>query len=433
MSGSNQRHRYFVGILRSAYEILHPFTEAREGQERPLPVGAKHDLGLPSRHWAIASRGWTIDDLDHVPDGEDSGPSTPDNTGDSYRLPDVGRVVVLRYEDEIEEEFIFAFFSFCLESHTVHIWAAFGVQVLLDIEDEQMRAKHVLDTAPEKSPLAEVKKHMRWRVYDFKKVYLDGLPRIMGTETFMKTYTGSIAIVLMRIKDEVVYDVHLGTAQSSERNPARCGMLKLDLYFQLHRRAFLEESCWFGMTEMVHVYLACRQIPPDDPVRPDMEHALGFLDLDHIFFERVPKSMDEAERKHYLALGVVPSSMARGTRLKEAKFDLNRWASEEKQAKVEAQWSDLSKTIPEILNTLALYTQYEASYLQFGWFAFNQTIEKLCRRISASVEETDGEQYGKLPTLVVSILEQAREVEDISMKTKRDTQLLRKKATEPTS
>ncbi|KUI53529.1 hypothetical protein VP1G_00956 [Cytospora mali] len=81
MAGSNQRHRYFVGILRSAYEILHPFTEARKRQGKAAPGGSQARPGPSIPALGNRFAGLELDDLDHVSDGEDSGPSTTDNTG----------------------------------------------------------------------------------------------------------------------------------------------------------------------------------------------------------------------------------------------------------------------------------------------------------------------------------------------------------------
>lgn len=49
----------------------------------------------------------------------------------------------------------------------------------------------------------------------------------------------------------------------------------------------------------------------EDPVWPDMEYVMGVLYLEHMFFGVIPPSMEEAERKYCLALGVLPYSIAR--------------------------------------------------------------------------------------------------------------------------
>ncbi|ROV86761.1 hypothetical protein VMCG_10893 [Cytospora schulzeri] len=657
-SGSNQRHRHFVGILRSTYEILHPFSEVKRAQKKANPGGSRPEPASSIPALGNRFMGLKVDDLDHVPENEHSGNSDPGGE-QSYRLPDVGRVAVVRDEDEIEVEFCFAILSFCLElnvvrdyvrkvwgtylagvmelmqasvltntavhlvreleqqlgatverpkkypehlypvwcfpaivnwichdlkdhghkmddyvklsrqvyatdcehgkifffdtffalkatvyddsiqssrtivpdlselytdltdthrrvfsmfplinaaaatvspfandeitrgvetmfnTHSVPIWAAFGIQLLLDIEDVELGARSVPGHHANKIPLVEVKNHVQERLQELNELHLDDLPMKMATKATIEL-DDIAAEAFKRIEDEVLKDttgeiirrvfkrpqpkIIVEPDAYLKRNPVRCGMLKLDLYLQLHRRAFQVEVSWLGITSMVHLYLACRQVFPEDPVWPDMEHVLGILDLEHTFFGGIPQSMEEAERKFCLALGVVPSSMARDSRSKGVRFevrrarllsnpstldscfekwsqnslakeqDLDDWVSdlkrrihdpvslrraarqvnvsEKKQAILCTQWSDQSRTIPEMLNTLAVYPQYEAGDIHFGWLALHQTTGQMWRKIAACVEETDGEHHTQLPFLVLAILEQAREVESIARKTK---------------
>ncbi|KAI0006514.1 hypothetical protein F4779DRAFT_596171 [Xylariaceae sp. FL0662B] len=181
------------------------------------------------------------------------------------------------------------------ETETIPIWVAFGVQLLLDIQDE-------LEAVPQKA-LREVQKHTRHKLSAIRSKNLD-------KEPFSQRPEGSqwLAMFLSAHERDVLEDNFRKQISMSggrdlsgrfvipnlddlddipglpefikERdyflriNPVKCGILKYNLYLQTHNHAVNLEGSWRGITCMVHLYVACRSLFPEDPVWPDMEYFL---------------------------------------------------------------------------------------------------------------------------------------------------------------
>lgn len=182
-----------------------------------------------------------------------------------------------------------------LQTDTVPIWVAFGLQLLLDMQDE-------LRTAPDKA-LKEVKQHARARIGEIRRRKLDKPPfdrAGQGTEwlrstldvyeldilgdNFRRTLAGGgiMDARTMRVASLDLDDLkNVPGIPEFLREPdfflrnnyVKCGMLKYGLHLHTHHYAVSFEFAWRGITSMVHLYVACRSLFPDDPVWPDMVSA----------------------------------------------------------------------------------------------------------------------------------------------------------------
>ena len=105
-------------------------------------------------------------------------------------------------------------------------------------------------------------------------------------------------------------------------HPLRCGMLKYDTYMQLHATGLGVESHTKGISDLAHLYAACRISYPDDPAWPDMEYLLERQDKNRLFIGALPQSFKEAQRKFALAIGASVTNFSRGKRSNKIKVDV---------------------------------------------------------------------------------------------------------------
>lgn len=179
-----------------------------------------------------------------------------------------------------------------LQTETAPIWVAFGLQLLLDMQDE-------LHDMPDKA-LKEVKQHARSKIGDIRRRKLDREPfsaagqgtvwlnstldcyelDILG-DNFRKTLMGGGIVDSRTMRpasfspDEIKNVPGLPQFFREpdfflRHNFVKCGMLKYGIYLHTHHYAVSFEFAWRGITSMVHLYVACRSLFPDDPVWPDM-------------------------------------------------------------------------------------------------------------------------------------------------------------------
>lgn len=389
--------------------------------------------------------------------------------------------------DQGNEEVSRAIRTIC-ESQTIPIWAAFSIQALLDIQDE-------LADEPRKA-VEELQQHTREAVGEFRAVrtedfqflydrkpieYLKGVLGTLEDIALKDKYGRNLKVISQR--DPTQYT---GSEPDAflRQNPLRCGMLKYDLYLQLHKHALEHEGKSRWLTNMMHVYVACRSVYPDDPVWPDMEWVLRRQDKNHLFSGGVPQSMAEALEKFLLGLGVEASSFMsnennppeylefdpRQTRRVSNRSvlagcfeewmdgsgstsddagvtDVEGWVanltmrihdpaaltstaqlfgmSESRISALRTQWGQSRRSIPEICNTLAYWFQNESVDLFTNWLSMFSTCEDLWRQIAvfaaAAMEGGGSAARFEIPEdLVPGILAQAREVEARAVETEQE-------------
>jgi hypothetical protein len=207
---------------------------------------------------------------------------------------------------------------------TVPIWVSFGMQTLLDIQD-------LFDTSVDKAH-KELQAHIQYaskmleKDLDFRHPFP---PR--GNE---QANTDRATSILHDIKDWAISDA-FGSMLRQQPNlsehpvldrvivqhhfmlrnhPLRCGMLKYDLYLQLHSTGIGVERLSVYMSMLAHLYAACKFSYPDDPVWPDMEFMIERQDPARLFLGALPKTFKEAHKKMLLAAGVTATNFARGRR-----------------------------------------------------------------------------------------------------------------------
>ncbi|KAI2779910.1 hypothetical protein F4815DRAFT_163251 [Daldinia loculata] len=235
-------------------------------------------------------------------------------------------------------------------TETIPISVAFGVQLLLDIQDE-------LQDMPEK-PIHEVKKHTRNMLSAFRSKKLNQEPfALVGQAsqwlaTTLAAYESDVLkdnfrrkLVGGDVRDPSGWTIHPDLDELRGKpdipefiqepdyflkiNPVKCGMLKYGLYQQPHNYGCKFEEAWRGITSMVHLYIAGRSLYPNDPVWPDMEYFIQKQDLDNMFVGGLPRSMEDAHKKFLLAAGVMATNFARNRRSTKPKLNIERgrWAS----------------------------------------------------------------------------------------------------------
>lgn len=167
---------------------------------------------------------------------------------------------------------------------TVPIWATFGIQTLLGIQD-------VWGTTTDKACKdfqAHVQYASKMLVNDLESAH--PFPAMGNT----KNHTGQAITILNEIKDRALKDlfgsmlrqqpaVHtrpvLGGISREpgylmKHHPLRSGMLKYDTCLQLHSTGTGAKSQMKMAFSLAHLYAACRFSYPNDPVWPDMEFML---------------------------------------------------------------------------------------------------------------------------------------------------------------
>lgn len=112
---------------------------------------------------------------------------------------------------------------------------------------------------------------------------------------------------------------NLSTAVNQEHyllrnHPLRCGMLKYNVYLQLHATGLGVERHARSISYLAHLYAACRFSYPDEPTWPDMEFLLERQDKSRLFLGALPQFFKEAHKKFGLAVGASVTNFARGKR-----------------------------------------------------------------------------------------------------------------------
>ncbi|KAI1332520.1 hypothetical protein F5Y16DRAFT_394591 [Xylariaceae sp. FL0255] len=104
-------------------------------------------------------------------------------------------------------------------------------------------------------------------------------------------------------------------------NPVQCDILKYHLFQQLHDQAVTFDNALLMMTDMIHLYVACRLSFPEDPVWPDMEFLIACRDTHYLFFGGLPTTLKECVSKLGLACGGPPTAMARNRQPSKIKMN----------------------------------------------------------------------------------------------------------------
>ncbi|KAI4861932.1 hypothetical protein F4820DRAFT_41118 [Hypoxylon rubiginosum] len=380
------------------------------------------------------------------------------------------------------------------DSQTIPIWVAFAVQALLDIQDE-------LKAVPRKAT-QEVQQHTRNKLASFRSMDFNQEPFSQadrGTQWLAATLGAYELDVLgdnfrkklisFDIRDLSGRTVPFSHNMDAVRglpgthefmyepdyflriNPVKCGMLKYGLYLQPHNYAVQFEAGWRGVTGMVHLYIACRSIFPDDPVWPDMEYFLSHQDLDNLFFGGLPSSMEEARKKTLLAAGVTAVNFARNRRstVPNLNMDKGRWVSnpcllddvfsnwmcggkvmtddmilnlikvisDPKSAASKAKPAGISSKSTSrsddtraeaglrkitILTELASHVISETHDLYFDWLSFIETCQKIWSQIYSALDKQNGMQPERSPHVsVIDMLDEAQKCQWMSEVDKVDT------------
>ncbi|KAI0179859.1 hypothetical protein GGR52DRAFT_587363 [Hypoxylon sp. FL1284] len=372
------------------------------------------------------------------------------------------------------------------DSQVIPIWVAFAVQALLDIQDE-------LKAIPKKAT-PEVKQHARKKLAAFRSMDLSHEPfskAEQGTQwlaatlgayeldvlgdNFRKTLIGANVMrdangrtmPLSRNLDAIrgqpgTHEFMFEPDYFLRINPVKCGMLKYGLYLQSHNHAVQFEASGRNITPMVHLYVACRTVFPDDPVWPDMEYFLGHQDLDYLFVGGLPGSMDEAYKKTLLSVGMSAANFAPNRRSTAPNIDVNkgRWVSspcmlddvfvtwmcggsagagellvnlvkvisDPKSATARARLTGMSpKAISisgdkirtgadlrkvTILARLGAQVMAETHNLYFDWLSFVETCEKIWAQIYSALDQQNGKKRNRSKhSTLIDMLDEARKCE----------------------
>ncbi|KAH9908419.1 hypothetical protein F4778DRAFT_795844 [Xylariomycetidae sp. FL2044] len=366
----------------------------------------------------------------------------------------------------------------------ISIWVTFAVEVLLDAQDE-------LRTVPRKA-LNEVQQHARIKFSELKSGKVSQAPFAEVEKakeclaSLMSSYESDVlgdnfrnhvrnpVDGMRNAESGLTQNIGLDNISSIldlphiitepyhylSINPVKCGLLKYGIYMQSHNYAAIFEGSWRGLTSMVHLYVACRSLYPEDPVWPDMEHFLHYQDLGRLFFGGVPKSMDEACKKVLLANGATVRNFARNRRSSQPRINENkgRWVSNPcvfdnifmnwisgNEAMTDNMISDLVRTIndpkviaekarqasnvmstpeikelsqsrlkpdrsiPAILGTMAFFIKTESNELYFDWLSFAESCQRIWGQIRNTLKEETGKSFEPVETsMVLSILQEAR-------------------------
>jgi hypothetical protein len=104
---SNQRHAHFTDVLAATWEILHPLEEACSARVKSPPVVSSKP------HRPIAGMVNRFSGLHIELPSEQDSESLPISQEDAdYKLTDTIPVVIVKSEEDIRDEFLFAIFSF---------------------------------------------------------------------------------------------------------------------------------------------------------------------------------------------------------------------------------------------------------------------------------------------------------------------------------
>ncbi|KAK8133765.1 hypothetical protein PG984_005777 [Apiospora sp. TS-2023a] len=222
------------------------------------------------------------------------------------------------------------------QSFTLPVWAVFGIQLLLDMQD-------TLQDASSRQPLEELQSHTRIILEASNRFLSEKAPYGMDA-TWHKDVTGLFKgainclnpiildddfrpdvrkmLALYSFSEEELSDLSYVNEEYFflKKHPLLCGLLKYYLHFQLHAAGVHYEKNWSGLTALVHVYSACRLLYPDDPIWPDMELFLHNQDLNHLLIGGSPKTIDEALTKFCLAFGMPAQYQAATNRQATVKF-----------------------------------------------------------------------------------------------------------------
>ncbi|KAI1081969.1 hypothetical protein F5B20DRAFT_588088 [Whalleya microplaca] len=234
--------------------------------------------------------------------------------------------------------------GYMFRTETIPIWVAFGVRLLLDIQDE-------LQTVPGKA-LWEVQTHTIDKLSEYKSRKFDEptvdndkarllLPMLNEYQSVALANNFQLMFLRSGLIDSSGRPIQLNRGPLNDRpgppeffrdpdyflriNPLKCGMLKYGLYLHTHSYVadHLEET-WLGITCMLQLYVTCRTLWPLDPVWHDMEYFMHHQDVEHLFYGRVPKTWNGFYKKFMLAAGYQISSFAKNSRVKSPQAKKHR-------------------------------------------------------------------------------------------------------------
>ncbi|KAK8039381.1 hypothetical protein PG993_007792 [Apiospora rasikravindrae] len=299
-----------------------------------IPMEGEHAIfcmwpvynAVKSTVWCLEQDIKTLHNLKHVSSGA---PRLPYNyecneqDGETLRriremLPGFQATSVESEDSFAQDEITRGIFEI-FRSGTLPVWAVFGIQILLNIQD-------ILRSTPSKQPLEELQLHTQnmLETANLYKRESNPLGKTAKDHTCTKEW---VEFCLEDMKELILEDgfrhrvrkmlTSLGISEEAimkrnyvqeeyfflKRHPLRCGVLKYCLYFRSHCTGLCFENSWSGLTSLIHVYAACRRLHPEDPVWPDMELFLHNQDVEHLFVGGLPRSTGEAVRKSVLAFG----------------------------------------------------------------------------------------------------------------------------------
>ncbi|KAI4645148.1 hypothetical protein J4E93_005948 [Alternaria ventricosa] len=202
-------------------------------------------------------------------------------------------------QDEVRELGVTRGMKIMFTDKVVPIWVTFGIQMLLDIQDikdNRMGEGKGFNSSFTHARVTLEDELNEWPAFDeweapFPELFGPHTPS--GDERSRCRDTMDIYHQLMEHSD----------IPALKYNPIRCGLIKYDVYFQLHICGWHLERHSGLVCVLGHLYTAGKLLYPNDPTWPDMEYLLYSQDPNHIFYGGIPKTLDESYRKINLAFG----------------------------------------------------------------------------------------------------------------------------------
>ncbi|KAI1760162.1 hypothetical protein GGR53DRAFT_96820 [Hypoxylon sp. FL1150] len=108
--GSNRRHAHFTGVLNSAWEVLRPFQSTRPSRVKKQPA----DILKPEPVANLTNRFSKLE-VEQPHEDLDTATLSTAQDEDDYKLPGVTPATIIKNEEDIEEDFLFAIFTFMQE------------------------------------------------------------------------------------------------------------------------------------------------------------------------------------------------------------------------------------------------------------------------------------------------------------------------------
>lgn len=235
----------------------------------------------------------------------------------------------------IEDEILHAA-RHVLENHNVPLWVSLALQVQLDIQRLDSVA-HLQTFDDLKKAYAvttqRYKDHQEWSQSLNCEIWEEGGQAHLASlaEQFGEWVKGSKygKADCEEVRRRMAEGESLGKAASNSKRvplleyfPVTCGTMKTEMQLEWHVLGLRLANYTGHVLLLCHLYNALRIVHPEAPIWPDMELVIRNQGEDKIFIGGRPKTLEEAEKKVLLTLGMSTTSFARdsrGTRFNKSK------------------------------------------------------------------------------------------------------------------